>query len=178
MKSFFTNFCLLAFLSGILFSCSPQGSSTLRSSNNTFEANFKGEGTGFYKIDKKGQLSYMLDFGDQVGVWSDYGNAYRENGASPLHFKAVERNVGQTSFYILDGQSGQLSYMSDFGDQAGEWLNFGDQLKNANITNFDAEITDTGGMYFFAYDATSKKTYFMKDYGGQAGFWFAVGSGM
>ena len=92
MKNFFKNFSFLAILTGLLFACNPQEPVAQSVSGNTaFEANFKGAGTAFYAIDgKTGQLSYMVDTGEDAGNWRKFGNKYRNSGSSKLHFKAVE----------------------------------------------------------------------------------------
>ncbi len=176
MKNFFKRYYFFAFLTSILFAFNPQESTAQFIKNTSFEVNFKGVGTAFYTIDNKtGQLSYMLDVGQQPGVWLNYGKPYRENGVSALHFKAIERGDSTgTSFYILNDKTGQLSYMSDFGLKAGNWVGYGKPLEKITITVFEAQITPTGTV-FYAYDGKAKQMHFMQDFGGRAGIWQAYG---
>jgi len=175
MRNFFKNVCYLAFLTGFLFACNPQ-QPVAQVGNTGFEANFKGGGTGFYTIDSKtGQLSYMVDYGEGAGTWQRFGNKYRENGTSQLHFKAVERggNFG-TSFYILNGGTGQVSFMLDYGEGAGTWTGFGNPLRNVTVTEFETNFSQSG-MIFYVYDGVAKKMHFMQDFGETAGAWQSYG---
>lgn len=177
MKNFFKNFSFLAVLTGLLFACNPQEPVAQSASGNSeFEANFKGSGTAFYAIDNAtGQLSYMIDYGEDAGNWRRFGNAYRKGGSSKLHFKAIERgNIG-TSFYILNGGTGQLSFMLDYGEGAGTWTGFGNPLRNVTITEFETNFSDNG-MIFYAYDGVKKQMYYMQDFGEKAGSWQAYGN--
>lgn len=176
MRKIFKNFYFFVFLAGILFTFSPQESTAQFINNASFEANFKGAGTAFYTIDNKtGQLSYMLDVGQQSGLWLNYGTPYRKSGISALHFKAIERGDSTgTSFYILDDKTGQLNYMSDFGLEAGNWASYGKPLKKITISEFEAQVTATG-MAFYVYDSKAKQMHFMQDFGAQAGVWLAYG---
>jgi len=173
MRNFLKNFCYLTFLTGILFACNPT-EPVAQTGNTGFEANFKASGTGFYTIDAKtGQLSYMVDYGEDAENWRKFGNKYRETGNSALHFKAVERNIG-TSFYIINGGTGQLSFMLDYGEGAGAWTGFGNPLRNVTITEFETNVS-TDGMIFYVYDGVAKKMYFMQDFGETAGTWTQYG---
>lgn len=176
MRKIFKNYYFFAFLTGILFAFNPAASTAQFVKNTSFEVNFKGVGTAFYTIDNKtGQLSYMLDVGQQSGVWLSYGEPYRANGVSDLHFKAIERGDSTgTSFYILNSKTGQLNYMLDFGLEAGNWASYGEPLEKVTISEFEAQVTPTG-MVFYAYDGMKKQMHFMQDFGEQAGTWQAYG---
>lgn len=174
MRNFLKNFCYLTFLTGILFACNPQEPIAQSTGNIGFEANFKGNGTGFYTVDNQtGQLSYMVDYGEDAGNWRMYGNKYRETGTSKLHFKAVERSLG-SSFYILNGGTGQLSFMLDYGPGAGSWAGFGNPLRNVTVTEFESNAT-ADGMIFYVYDGIEKQMHFMQDFGEKAGAWQSYG---
>ncbi|MEM6318927.1 MAG: hypothetical protein AAF960_14740 [Bacteroidota bacterium] len=176
MSKLLKNCTYLTFLLATLFACNPAEPVALSAQNTGFEANFKGSGTGFYTIDSKtGQLSFMVNYGEQAGQWLRYGNRFRENGTSTLHFKAIERgaNIG-TSFYILDGGTGQLSFMLDYGPGAGTWAGFGNRLRNVAVTEFEANFTEAG-MIFYVYDGHAKQMHFMQDFGPKAGAWQQYG---
>lgn len=176
MRKFLIKNYYFVFLAGILFAITPYESTAQMINSASFEANFKGDGTAFYTIDNTtGQLSYMLNFGQQAGVWLSYGEPYRKNGLSGLHFKAIERGDSTgTSFYIIDSKLGQLSYMSDFGLEAGNWTSYGSVLKDVTLTDFEAQATALG-IVFYAYDGVAKQMYYMQDFGEQAGIWLAFG---
>ena len=178
MRDFIKNCYWLFLLTGILFACNPQ-EPVAQSENIGFIVNPKGEGSAFYTLDEvTGQLSYMLDFGEDAGNWRRYGNAYRkpERAGSTLFFQAEERGIDTgTTFYILNGATGQVSYLSDYGPGAGAWVNFGNRLKGANISAFDTQIIGTAGMVFYAYDSTAKQMYFMQDFGDKPGEWQKYG---
>ncbi len=176
MRKFLKKNYYFAFLAGILFAFTPHESTAQMISKTSFEVNFKGDGTAFYTIDNTtGQLSYMLNFGQQPGVWLNYGDLYRENGISDLHFKAIERGDSTgTSFYIMDSKTGQLSYMSDFGLDAGNWTSYGNPLKDITLSEFEAKATALG-IVFYAYDGVAKQMHYMQDFGEQAGIWLAFG---
>lgn len=176
MRKIFKKYYLFAFATGILFAFNPQTSIAQFVNSTSFEANFKGNGTAFYTIDSKtGQLSYMLDFGQKPGSWLKFGDTYRKNGVSPLHFKAIERGDSTgTSFFILDGKTGQVNFMSDFGQTAGKWASYGKPLKNITITEFEAQLSYSG-MVFYVYDGMAKQMHFMQDFGDQAGIWLPYG---
>lgn len=177
MRKFFKDYYFLTILVALLFAFNPQETAAQSVNNASFEVNFKGAGTAFYTIDNKtGQLSYMLDIGQQSGVWLKYGKPYRKNGVSALHFKAIERGDSTgTSFYILDNKTGQLSFMSDFGLEAGTWASYGNSLSNIKLTEFEAQST-ASGMVFYVYDSAAKQMHFMQDFGEQAGVWLAFGT--
>lgn len=174
MRNFLKNFCYLAVLTGILFACNPKGPIAQTTGNTALETNFKGDGTAFYTISAKtGQLSYMIDYGKSKGIWKKFGNPYRSNGTSKLHFNATERSTG-TSFYILNDDTKEVSYMLDYGKDAGKWKKFGNSLKNASVTEFEANVTNSG-MVFYAYDGVAKQLYFMQDFGKTPGTWTPYG---
>lgn len=174
MRNLLKNFCSLALLTGLLFACNPNEPIAQSVGDTQFEANFKGIGTAFYTIDgKTGQLSYMLDNGEDAGNWRKFGNPIRKTGTSKLFFKAKERNLG-ASFYAIDGKKGQLVFMLDYGEGAGTWTAFGDPLLNVTISEFEANIS-TDGMIFYIYDGVKKQMYFMQDFGEKAGKWIPYG---
>jgi len=74
-----------------------------------------------------GQLYYTVDGANASDSWQAYGNLISASGKAKLRLEAEGRFEGN-SFYALDTGTGQMYYMNDFGDQAGEWLSYGDKL--------------------------------------------------
>ena len=177
MRNFFKNYYFSIFLMCFLFAVNPAESNAQLIGNTSLETNFKGDGTAFYTINgNTGQLSYLLDYGQSAGTWLKYGNKFREQGTSALHFKAIERGDSTgTTFYILDSKTGQLNFMSDYGMTAGGWASFGNPLEDIKLTEFEAQITATG-MIFYVYDGMAKQMYFMQDFGEKVGAWLPFGT--
>jgi hypothetical protein len=67
---------------------------------------------------------YMLDYGNNAGKWSKYGNAIQANGTTTLTFAAHDRIDG-TAFFSQDMSTGQVYFMLDYGNNAGNWRAFG-----------------------------------------------------
>ena len=163
-------------LTGLCFACNPSEPIAQSAVGNTnLAANFKGDGTAFYTVDaRSGQLSYMLDYGEEAGAWKRFGNPYRKGANGGLYLDASERLGNGTSFYLLDKSTGQLNYMLDYGPGAGTWTSFGNPIGTKNVSDFEANLS-AAGTIFYAYDGIAKKLYFMRDFGEQAGQWIQYG---
>ena len=142
-----------------------------------FKSNLRANGTAFYAMDSQsGQLYFMLDWGEQRGNWQKFGDVIRVSGTHPFQFAVVERNEA-TSFYALDGKSGQLYYTNDDNVTQGKWNTYGTIIRqNAlNLLQFEAEGRFEGNS-FYAFDSHSGQMYFMNDFGENAGKWAKYGS--
>lgn len=142
-----------------------------------FESVERTDGTAFFAIDKtSGQISYMLDYGSNAGIWKNYGGTIsRDSKMQNLSFYVLERYDG-SAFFAMDGSTGQVYYMLDYGSNAGTWKSYGGILPetaNGN-TRFQA-ASRTDGTAFFSMDASSGQVYYMLDYGSNAGIWKSYG---
>ena len=85
--------------------------------------------------------------------------------AQHLEFESVERTEG-TAFFAIDKTSGQISFMLDYGSEAGNWKNYGGIIERnpqgKNLTFYALKRTD--GTAFFCMDGTTGQVYFMLDY--------------
>lgn len=148
--------------------------SSVSAQNLEFESVERRDGTAFFAIDKSsGQISYMLDYGSEAGVWRNYGNAIRESGEDNLMFYTLERNEG-TAFFALESITGQVFFMMDYGSDAGNWKKYGNTLPAEGYYEFQA-ATRPDGTVFFAMDGETGQVYFMVDYGSNAGNWEKYG---
>jgi hypothetical protein len=98
----------------------------------TGEANFsfyvqsRTDGTAFFALDgATGQFFYMLDYGSNAGKWKEYGTPVPKKGDGKLILKGEARKEGN-AFFAIDGQTGQLYFMLDYGSNAGKWKEYGD----------------------------------------------------
>jgi len=165
---------MLSSCSKSMTSATPQAAKSL---GFQFDATQRPGGTAFYSLNgTTGQLSYMLDFGEQAGKWSNYGNSIREVGGNPL-LLAVEETAQNAAFYSMDSGTGQVYYMLDTGDKAGQWVKFGGMIRqNAlNMLQFEANFRNNATT-FYAYDTFTHQTYFMNDTGDNAGKWNKFGT--
>ena len=168
------------FLSSFLhFSACTQSASTTAPSSTQllFESNLRANGTAFYAMDNQsGQLYFMLDWGEKRGAWQKFGEVIRVSGPHALQFAVVER-AGATSFYALDGGTGQLYYTNDDNATQGKWNTYGDVIRSAgvNLLQFEAEGRMEGNS-FYVFDSLSGQMYFMNDFGDRAGKWAKYGS--
>lgn len=92
-----------------------------------FDSKERENGSAFFAMETfSGQLYYMLDYGDQPGVWNKYGGPI---GKSGYNFRTTERPDRGSAFFAVENGSGQLYYMLDYGDSAGIWQKFGGTLE-------------------------------------------------
>lgn len=136
----------------------------------------KGAGSTFYALDgHTGQLYYMTDFGEPMGEWNHYGLPVRSTGRNNLQFEAVSVDGGG-AFYALEGSSGQLFFMHDFGEAPGVWKPYGlPILQSANdFLQFRVEQMREG-CKFTAIDGNTGQLYYMYDFGDDAGSWKPFG---
>lgn len=95
------------------------------SSNLEFRALEREEGTAFFAMDDStGQVYFMLDHGSNSGKWKKFGGIITRQGDGKLEFEASSRNEG-TAFFAIDGKTGQVYFMLDYGSNSGKWKNFG-----------------------------------------------------
>ncbi|MBS9464104.1 hypothetical protein KIM67_16905 [Flagellimonas sp. 389] len=142
-----------------------------------FESVERRDGTAFFAIDKTtGQISFMLDHGSQAGNWKNYGGTIKRNpSAKNLTFYTLKRSEG-TAFFGMDGSTGQVYYMLDYGSNAGNWESYGGTLPSSGKghVRFQAATRDEGSA-FYAMDGDTGQVYFMLDYGSNAGNWKSYG---
>jgi outer membrane protein assembly factor BamB len=85
-------------------------------------------GNIFYALESKtGQLHWMADFGDNKGAWKSYGQPIRATGEGTLELTA-EILDGGTKFTAMDGATGQIYFMFDFGATKGIWKQYGQSV--------------------------------------------------
>jgi outer membrane protein assembly factor BamB len=97
--------------------------------NLSFDAVPFEKGSVFYALEMgTGQLYYMPDFGANAGRWETYGEPIRLEGMEVLSL-AAERSDNGTKFTAMDGNTGQVYYMFDFGDHAGHWARYGGPIE-------------------------------------------------
>jgi hypothetical protein len=102
----------------------PMGRNSLEFAPLQFE-----NGVVFYAIEAStGQLYFMPDYGDHSGVWASYGSPIRATGRDNLRF-ASEHNGEGCKFTAIDGDTGQIYYMFDSGDNAGIWKAYAGVIK-------------------------------------------------
>ena len=170
-------FLAISMLSSCSKSMAPATPTASKSLGFQFDATQRPGGTAFYSLNgATGQLSYMLDFGDTAGKWSNYGNIVREAGGNPL-LLAVEETDQSAAFYTMDSGTGQVYYMLDSGEKAGQWIKFGGMIRqNAlNMLQFEANFRNNATT-FYAYDTFTHQTYYMNDSGDNAGKWAKFGT--
>lgn len=170
-------FLAISMLSACSKSIAPAAPQAPKSLGFEFDATQRPGGTAFYSLNgATGQLSYMLDFGERAGQWSNYGNQIRETAGNPL-LLAVEETAANAAFYAMDGGTGQVYYMLDSGAKAGQWVKFGGMIRqNAlNLLQFEASFRNNATT-FYAYDTFTHQTYYMNDVGERAGKWNKFGT--
>lgn len=82
-----------------------------------------------------------------------------------------------TTFYALDGSTGQLRYMNDNGEYAGVWRSYGNPLreKGSNSLQFAALKYDNGRA-FYAVESSTGQLYYLLDFGNASGVWLPYGT--
>ncbi|MDF1550796.1 MAG: hypothetical protein P1P88_23440 [Bacteroidales bacterium] len=136
----------------------------------------RSNGTAFFAINSStGQLAFMADHGKSSGIWKNYGGIIRESGASNLEFRAIERSEG-TAFFAMDGATGQVYFMLDYGSNSGKWKNYGGIITRQGDGKLEFEAAARkDGTAFFAIDGKTGQVYYMLDYGSNAGKWKSFG---
>jgi hypothetical protein len=77
-----------------------------------------------------GQVSYLLDYGSNPGVWRNFrGVIPRVSKKQDLEFNVIQR-VDSTAFFCVDFSKGQIYYMLDYGSNAGTWESYGGLIPN------------------------------------------------
>jgi hypothetical protein len=158
--------CLLCFLQPV------QSQTTVYRYASTTDS----RGCTFYALEGTiGQLFYMNDYGDDAAIWKRYGNVLRAAGRNNLQFAALGSENG-TVFYALEGNSGQLHFMLDFGDMPGAWKAYGEPIRLfGDETLLFTAAKEEQGAKFTAIDANNGQVYYMFDYGERAGRWRTYG---
>jgi hypothetical protein len=84
-------------------------------------------------------------------------------------------NDGST-FYALNGMTGQLYYMHDFGTEAGTWKKYGSAMRASTINNLGfAQVSFKNGTAFYALETNIGQMHFMLDFGPTPGKWTKYG---
>ncbi|HLP11445.1 MAG TPA: hypothetical protein VK177_05875 [Flavobacteriales bacterium] len=91
-----------------------------------------------------------------------------------LQFASNEREDG-TAFFSLDGNTGQVYFMLDYGTNAGNWKAYGTGIADLNGGFLFSVSERKDGTAFFAMNRLSGQVYFMLDYGDYAGTWKSYG---
>lgn len=82
-----------------------------------------------------------------------------------------------TTFYALDGSTGQLRYMNDNGEFAGVWRLYGGPLREKGSNNLQfAALKYHYGRAFYAVESTTGQLHFMLDFGDASGLWVPYGA--
>lgn len=142
-----------------------------------YHSSTRADGNAFYAYEHaKGQIHYMLDYGDEKGMWQTYGPQMAQHSNAGLLFDVVER-PGAASYYLLHPKTGELFYTIEGANATGVWQTYGDKISSSGNASleFDAEAR-TEGNSFYALDTKSGQMYFMNDYGDYAGQWTAYGN--
>lgn len=141
-----------------------------------FESTERENGTAFFAMDQNtGQVSFMLDYGSNSGVWKSYGSVI-EGNKGILNFAVTERTDG-TAFFAMDNTTGKVYYMLDYGSNPGKWKSYGGTIpgeKSNSEYNFSIAERESGTA-FFAINGQTGQVYFMLDYGSDSGKWKAYG---
>ena len=181
MKYLLRNFLITFTVAFTLYSCSqsvatPTKETKVVASDFQFEVGQRPGGTAFYSMNAySGELSYMVDFGEQAGQWFNYGNAIQTSG-NKLLMEAVETPEG-VIFYAMDSGTGQLYYMTDHGEDPGVWYEFGGMIRQQGLNMLQFNLTESpSGRIFYAYDSFTHQTYFLNIYGDNAGKWGKYGT--
>ena len=171
---------LYFFLTSLLItsvSCFQSSVDVKPSKDFDYHSAIRNDGTAFYAFEhSKGQVHYMLDYGDNKGVWTAFGPKMTNHSEVGLLFDVIER-AGAASFYLLHPKTGQLFYTVDGSNGSGTWQSYGNLISskgNASL-EFDAEGRFEGNS-FYALDTKSGQMYYMNDFGPQAGEWLSYGN--
>ncbi len=187
MNFLLRNFIIAFIVSFSLYSCSQtetvatpsakeKKAVAATSTDFQFEVGQRIGGTAFYSMNTyTGEVSYMVDFGEEAGKWFNYGNAI-QTGGSKLILEAVETPEG-VIFYAMDSGTGQLYYMTDHGEDPAVWYKFGGMIRQNGLNMLQFNLNDSpSGRTFYAYDSFTHQTYFLNIYGDNAGKWQKYGT--
>ncbi len=88
----------------------------------------------------------------------------------------VNLRPGGAAFYAMDTNTGAVSYMLDFGDNAGKWANYGNTIKDPGGAPllFEA-VNNEQGAVIYAMDAQTGQLFYLADYGEDQGRWMKFG---
>ncbi len=90
-------------------------------------------------------------------------------------YSTLTREEG-SAFFALDGSSGQLYFMNDYGTEAGIWKPYGGVIRLGGRNNLQfATIAYKVGSAFYALEAATGQLWYMNDYGDQAAVWKTYG---
>lgn len=141
-----------------------------------FESVEREEGTAFFALDEStGQVYYMLDHFSEAGVWKNYGGLIPVYGKNNFAFYVHWREEG-TAFFALNTNTGQLYFMLDYGEDAGNWRDYGGTITKSTNAQFSFQASSREfGTAFFAMDESTGQVYYMLDHGEAAGMWKSYG---
>jgi hypothetical protein len=98
-----------------------------------------------------------------ITVWHGFSQ-------SNLQFASNERKDG-TAFFSMNGNTGQVYFMLDHGENAGTWKAYGSEIPDLDGEFLFVASERENGTAFFAMNYLSGQVYFMLDYGDNAGKW-------
>lgn len=88
----------------------------------------------------------------------------------------VNKRAEGTAFYAMNSYTGDISYMLDFGESAGEWFNYGAMLKEGNGSPLLLKVVETPkGVAIYAMDSATGQLFNMLDHGNKPGEWVTFG---
>jgi len=160
-----------------LVSCDQSSQEVKSKQDFEYHTAIRKDGTIFYAYEQdKGQVHFMLDFGDDKGMWKPFGPKMSSHSGVDLQFDVVERS-GAASFYLLHPKTGQLYFAVDGTNASDTWQTYGEQIPtNGNGSlEFDAQGRFEGNS-FYALDTKSRQMYYMNDFGPDAGKWLTYGN--
>ncbi len=90
-------------------------------------------------------------------------------------YASTSDTMGST-FYALEGTTGQLFYMNDYGDAAAIWKRYGNVLRAAGRNSLQfAALGSENGTVFYALESNSGQLHYMLDFGDTPATWKAYG---
>lgn len=90
-------------------------------------------------------------------------------------FKTNLRADG-SAFYAFNSKAGSIQYMLDYGDNAGKWRSFGQELP-ANGGSYSFDVLDRFGVAtFYAIDNRTGQLYYTDDVPETVGIWKTYGN--
>ena len=158
-------------------SCFQSSVDTKSDQDFEYHTAIRNDGTAFYAFEHaKGQIHYMLDYGDNKGEWLPFGPQMPNQGDVSLEFDVVER-AGAASYYLLHPKTGQLFFTVEGANATDSWQTYGDKISSngKGTLEFDAQGRFEGNS-FYAFDTKSGQMYYMNDFGPDAGKWLTYGT--